>query len=261
MVVQSDPSQLAGIQNKVFIGYLVALTLTVILSAWSFIANSRYQNALKENSDARIAEAGVTAKSAVRDAAQANERTAALEKGNLILRKDVNEAAGKVAIAQRGAAAAQKDAAEAIARQKKVETELARQQERAARAESELAKLQPRSLSIQQRGLLLQALRASRKGPVEVFCLLSVPDGEQYATQIKEALVESGWPASGPTMARLMPGPPPGLTIAVRDRESLPPHSQGLFHALAAAGLRANLEEEPDVPAGVVRVIVGHKSQ
>jgi hypothetical protein len=244
----------AKAQLRLFVLYVVFLAATMILTVLVWKATNRYQDLVRRDADARIAEAS-------RDAAQANERTKALENANLILRKDLDEAARKVASAQRDAAEAQKAAAEAIARQKKVETELARQQERAARAEIELAKLRPRSLSIQQRGLLLQALKASHKGPVEVFCLISDPDGEQYAAQIKEALLESGWPATGVTMARLIPGPPPGLSIAVRDRESLPPHARSLLHALATAGLRTNLDEEPDVPAGVVRVIVGHKPQ
>jgi len=265
-ITRQSPSPLtdaASGERTAFTVYIVFLVIgalvTAALTVWLYKATGRYQDAIKRDSDARIAEAGAIADSAKREAAQANERSAALEAGNLILRRDVNEAAGRVATAQRDAAAAQKDAAEAIARQKKVETELARQRERAARAESELAKLQPRSLSTRQRGLLLQALKTSPKGPVEVFCLVSVPDGEQYATQIKEALLESGWPAAGVTMARLVPGPPPGLSIAVRDRISLPAHAQGLLQALATAGIPANLDEEPDVSAGVVRVIVGHK--
>ena len=239
--------------------YVVVLVLVAVFTVFLWRATSQHQNLVRTDADARIKEAGRDAAHADENAARANERAAALEKDNLTLRKDLDEAARRVAIAQKDAAEAQKAAAEAIVRQQKVEIELARQQERAARAEAALAKLQPRSLSVQQRGLLLQALRASRKGPVEVFCLFGDPDGEPYAEQIKEALLESGWPAAGVTMARFVPGPPPGISVAVRDRESLPPHAQSLLHALATAGLRANFDEESDVPAGVARLIVGHK--
>ncbi len=244
----------ARAQTVWFVVETVLLLATVVVSVLVWRSTNRYQDLVRREADARIAEATL-------GAAQANERAKALEASNLILRKDVNEASAKVASAQRDAADAQKAAAEAITRQQRVEILLARQQERAARAEAELAKLQPRFLSSRQRGLLLEALTASRKGPVEVFCLVNDADGEQYATQIKEALLTSGWPTAGVTMARLIPGPPPGLSIAVRDRASLPPHAQSLLHALATAGLRTNLDEEPDVPAGVVRVIVGHKPQ
>jgi len=242
----------AKAQTVWFSLYVFVLFAAAIFTILLWRATNRYQALVKHDADARMAEA--------------NERTKALENANLILRKDLNEATGKVADAQRAAAAAQQDAAEAIARQQRVEIELAtvridlaKQQERAARAEIELAKLRPRSLSVQQRGLLLQALRASRKGPVEVFCLFSDPDGEPYAEQIKEALLESGWPTTGVTMARFVPGPPGGLSVAVRDGASPPPHAQSLLRALATAGLRANLDEESDVPAGVTRLIVGRK--
>jgi hypothetical protein len=111
--------------------------------------------------NARASQAEQRAATANAEAAQANERAQALERDNLILRGDVNKAAGEVAILQ-------KDAADARAAQQRVETELAQQQERAAKAEKALLELQerqrPRTLTAQQRFDFTATLKGSQPG-------------------------------------------------------------------------------------------------
>jgi hypothetical protein len=243
----------ARAQTAWFVGYIVVLFAAAALTVLLRQATNRYQSLVKRDADARIVEA-------TRGAAQANERTAALEKDNLILRKDVNEAAGKVAIAQRDAAAAQKDAADARVAQQRVEVELARQQERAARAERSLLELQeklkPRVLSSAQRDQLVKLLAQAPKDPVEVFQVAGDREAFEFALQIVDALRAAGWDTVG--RSDMLGISLRGSVIAMPDLKNPPPHTVPIQRAFTTAGIGLPGIAQ-DMPEGTVRIIVGTK--
>ncbi|HXI39415.1 MAG TPA: hypothetical protein VNH83_05530, partial [Bryobacteraceae bacterium] len=105
---------------------------------------------------------------------QADLKVKDLEIGNLKLRSNTAEAG--IAAAHTEAANATKRAAEATAAQKRVETDLAKQQEKTAAAERELLQLQrrmePRRISADQRARLIRLLAGGPKGKVDIGCVL-----------------------------------------------------------------------------------------
>ncbi len=248
----------ARTQHKVFVLYICILVLGGLLTAVLTVvlrqATNRYQTLVKRDADARIAEAS-------RGAAQANERTAALEKDNLILRKDVNEAAGKVAEAQR-------DAADAKAAQQRVEVELAKvgiklagQQERAAQAERSLLELQeklrPRTLSSEQRAKLIDALSRIPKGPVEFLHVEGDHEAFDFAEQVRDVLQKAGWDVGERTI--MLGVNVVGTLIVVHDAQSAPPYAGALQKAFASASLDLVGTLDGKLPQSRVRIIVGHK--
>lgn len=206
--------------------------------------------------DLRIAEAGS-------NAAQANEKARTLEHANLILRNDLNEAAGKVAAIQKDAADAQKDAADAKAAQQRVEVEWAKQKERAAIAERALLELQerikPRRISMEQRTRLVEMLKQGPKGPVDIACVLGDGEGLALAGQIDEVLKTSGWLTSGVSQGVYAGGNPVGVGILVRDARTAPSYAAVLQRAFGSVAIPLGGAEKADLPEGKVVILVGSK--
>jgi len=240
----------ARAQTVWFVAYAVVLFAAAALTVVVWHATSRYQALVKGDADARIAEATL-------GAAQANERAEVLETSNLILRNDLNEAAGKVAGVQRDAANAQKDAADAKAAQQRVEIALARQRERTAIAERDLERMKPRTISAEQRANLVNMLSAPPKGPVSLSS--AGDEANALAHQILEALTAAGWPAGGVTNMMSNQSFPPGVQLSIHDAQAPPPHARALRVALLAVGIPVNEVEEPSVREGVVEILVGTK--
>jgi hypothetical protein len=234
--------------------YVAVLIAATVLTVVVWRATNRYQVLVKSDADARIAEAS-------KDAAQANEGTKALENANLILRRDLNEAAGKVASIQKDAADAQKDAADAKAAQQRVEVEWAKQKARAAIAERALLELQekfkPRALSAAQRVRLIESLRRVPKGPVEVFQVEGDREAFDFAEQIRDVFRTAGWDSVVPST--LLGGRVVGICIVVRDAKTAAPYAAAIQRSFVAASIELPGTEDAKLPEATVRIIVGHK--
>ena len=202
---------------------------------------------LKER-DLRIAEATSTA-------AQANERAQLLERENLTLRSDF--------------ARIEKVAADAKATQQRVEIELAKQREQTAIAQRALLELQervkPRSISRKQRVRLIETLKHTPKGPVQVAYVHGVSSVEggreavSFAKEIRDVLTACGWPP-GAVDARLDPGSTlAGVEIHVRDAKAPPPHAADLQRAFGLIGIPLRGVEDAAVPQETVSIVVGGK--
>jgi hypothetical protein len=163
--------------------------------------------------------------------------------------------------AQRDAAAAHKDAAEAIVRQQRVEIELAKQREQTAIAQRALLELQeklkPRVLSAAQRDQLIRLLAQSPRGPVEVFQVEGDREAFEYAEQIANTLHSAGWDTV--SRSTLLGTSLRGICIAVHDAKSAPPYAATLQHSFAAVGLELPGIEQEVLSEAAVRIIVGTK--
>jgi len=254
----------AKAQATWFYVYVSVQVLAVGLAVVAWLATNRYQALVKGDADARIAEAGSKAAGANQGAAEANERAKDLEHANLSLRKDLNEAAAKVAGIQKDAADAQKDAADAKAAQQRVEVEWAKQKERAAIAERELLELQerikPRTISMAQRTRLMDILRQAPKGPVSVTCVLGDGEGFALAREIEQVLTASGWRVEGGvTQGVFGPRNPIGTALAIHDPKTPPTHAAPLQHTFTSVGIPLLASASAEVPEGTVRIMVGNK--
>jgi hypothetical protein len=153
----TSPIELADrTQRRLFAAYVIILVVSALIVAlFTYLvwrAGNTYQDTVKTDAYARIAEAGSSAAQANERAAKAderageanseagraNERAQNLEHDNLTLRGQVATLEKQAVDAKKDVASLQKAAADAKAAQQRVETELARQQERAANAERAL---------------------------------------------------------------------------------------------------------------------------
>jgi hypothetical protein len=119
-----DAEQIKAAQaqhNWIFSGYVLLLGVTVLFTYFVWSSGNKVQSALQANADARIKEADAKG-------AGANERATKLENDNILLRRELDANAGRVA-------SLQADAANAKAAQQQVEIALAEQQEKTAIAE------------------------------------------------------------------------------------------------------------------------------
>jgi hypothetical protein len=157
-------------------------------------------------------------------------------------------------------------------------TALSVQQERAAKAEKDLLALQERieyrHLTAEQRNTFLATLREGPKGTVRIICPVRYEEPCNFAGEISEVVLESGWRQHN-LMAtvesvRFFGNVPVGVKIVQREGERLTPEGQSMYEALRRIGLSADIEfkkllEEPFrngahvVPEGAVVVVIGLK--
>jgi hypothetical protein len=240
----------ASKQNKwLFALYMVCVVGAAILTYLLWQSGNKVQGTIVADADARIAEANSTA-------AQAVERTTALEHDNLTLRTDLNTETGKVAGLQKGAA-------DAKAAQQEVQIKLATQQEKAAIAEKALADLkkaiQPRNLTADQITELVRLLSGEPKGTVSITCVMGDGEGNAFATQIDGALKAAGWPGNGVSQAAFSGGDPTGFGILVHSAATAPPYAGRLQRVFFSIGIPLAGVELPSAAEGTVQIIVGHK--
>ena len=157
----------------------------------------------------------------------------------------------------------EKDAAEANATQKRVEIDLARQQEKTATAERALLQLQrrmePRRISADQRARLVEILSNGPKGKVSINCVLGDAEGQAFADDIDSVLKASGWDNSGVNQGVYSGGNPVGFGIVVRSAIDAPPYAVTLQRAFFSIGIPMAGAEKLDVPEGAVEILVGNK--
>lgn len=122
-----------------------------------------------------------------------------------------------------------------------------------------LAEIQkPRTLSDDARRHMLDSLRTVPKGSVTVTAIMSNPEAENFASQIRDALIKAGWSVGGVNAVLMMPAPP-GVLIRVVSLQSLPPHAVGIQNALKAAGIDAPGLANSKMKADDVDILVGFK--
>jgi hypothetical protein len=148
--------------------------------------------------------------------------------------------------------------------------EMAIQQTRAANAEASLLELQERvklrHLAPERRKKLIDFLQtptalAVPKGQIRVQRLIFDETAQPFALEIKEAFAEGGWPSDDIGRDTIPPGGkiPVGIVLIFHDAQHLPAHAGLIQHALLAGGLEPTLGENPNVPEGMVEIMVGIK--
>lgn len=191
----SEIERAAKAHRNVFIIYILLLSITVLLSAWLFISSNKLQDAIKADADSKI-------EIAKTEAVKANERIAnltvtakELEKQNLTLRTDLNNAAGEVAILQTEAANAQRALLEIQERMK------------------------PRLITENQRLRLHEVLKNGPKGQIRIFCVSGNLEAHNFAIQIADVLTTADWVVDGVFDAVISPTSS-GLEVAIRDEKA-----------------------------------------
>lgn len=263
--------------NVIFGVYVVVLILTVLGTVLVWKSGNKVQDAVKADADARIveakrgaAEADEKAAKAGENASKANERAQKLEGDNLTLRGQVATLETAASQAQKDVANLQKAASDAKAAQQRVETELERQKERTAIAERNLLELQERvklrHLTAAQRKNLIDFLNtpatlAVARGPLRVERLVFDDAAQPFALEIKEAFDAAGWNSGdvGREMNAAGGAVAIGVVVVFHSAQAIPEHAGVVRGALRAAGLEPTLGENPNVPEGMVEILIGVK--
>lgn len=231
-------------QAYLFAGYVFLLLLTLVGTVLLYRAGNKYQEAVKKDADARIAEAGDGAAKANAEAAKANERTAQLS-------IQLEEANAKADIERQKVAKLEIEAATARLRQAEAERALLQLQER----------VRSRTLSGQHEQFV-EILRAGAKGRARVECPVGSAEACNFANEVIRSLNATGW------IVQVLGGPfriadssvvPAGITIVAHSRGQAAPHVQALYDAFTAVGFQVAGRYDADVPEDGVRVMIGVK--
>jgi hypothetical protein len=223
-VAQLPIEAVAKRNERIFALYIVVLVVTGLLVAFFtwlvWDAGNKVQDAIRDNANAKIAEAG-------KDAAEANERSKVLEQSNLRLQSTVAQQ-------QERAAAAEK--------------ELLQLKET----------LKDRVISDEQEQKLRQLLAGEPNGPVEVWWITSDKDSYPLALKIIDVLKKAGWTNVTERMA--VGGTGDGFFIIVHEIKTAPAYASRLQQAFKDVGIHLEGHEKPDTPPGVVQIYIGHKA-
>jgi hypothetical protein len=149
-----------------------------------------------------------------------------------------------------------------------VRQELTDSQQKQAVAEQALREVQehqqPRTLTAEQRSTLVQLLQDGPKGQFGIVTLAGDVEADQLGHQLNQVLNIAGWTREPLPLgfARYQPTGkiPEGLEIFV-GRTELAPHGKFLWRIFRAVGIDVQLTINQYTPDGVVRLIVGYKSQ
>lgn len=243
-------------------GIVIALGLSFVCGGAS-IYMSRRLNKLKDAqsivertaSDLRIEETKASA-------ARANEETVRLSQDDARLRTDLEEARAdarfrqtELAIEQQNLAKAHTSLAEA--ERKSAESQLALENTLAEVRRSQA----PRTLTPAQRVRLIEILKKSPKGEIDITCIMGDGEGNAFATEIDGLLKAAGWTVTGGgvTQAVYSGGNPRGAGILVRNASTAPAYAATLQQAFQEIGLPVPAAEVPDLPEGIVKLVVGNK--
>lgn len=264
-----DIERAATQQTYLFVAYVSLLLLTLVGTVLLYRAGNRYQDAVKRDADARIAEARSSAAQANERAGEANdgagkanERAQKLEHDNLTLRNDLNSESGKVA-------GLQKAASDALAEQQRVQTELSAQQGRTANLEKEAAdanvkylqllkQVSPRTLTAEQRKELLKILKANPKGGAGVWGLTGIPETLIFAEEIATVFRDAGWQVNFNDFFQIGGGRlPDGLIVDARSDDN--PLAIVVRQAFETIGLSVQRKTDLALSENEVRITVGTK--
>jgi chemotaxis protein histidine kinase CheA len=275
----------AKIQTRAFIISVIVIILsaiaTSIVAVWLFRASNSYQDAVKQDADAKIALADTEAAKANEGVANANlaiteskEETAKANaeaaKANEGLAKSDEKIAGlnlEAETAKKERAEADKQIATAKTDAAKANNETAKlsitvEQEARKRAEAELAllelkeRLRPRVITPDQRAQLLLKLKQCPVGKIDILYPPNSLEAENFAKQLSSVLNEANW-----TGELLMTAPFPynlnGLAIETNSNENLT--AMCLHRAMWEVGLEAPGKITPELSSDSLYLIVGGK--
>ena len=279
---KSERTWLFVLAAWIVISALVTGVLTVLL----YKKTGKYQETVKVDADARIAEAGTKAALANAEAAKANE---GLGKSNAeIARLTVEaeqakteraEADKQIAIAKADAARAKEGIANAEAQSAKATVEVARLQVVVANAETKRAeaekallelqeRIKDRHLTADQRRKFLAALNGKPNGQVEVRCPLGNPEVRSFAMEFVEVFKERGWQVTLNDRVIISPAPT-DLRLWIHTDESTdaprvvtgeaPIRARSIVDAFASAGLRLEIQFDHEVPKDGLVLLIGYK--
>lgn len=128
-----------------------------------------------------------------------------------------------------------------------------------ATAEESKKKLAQRTITGEQRTVLINVLRAGPSGSLKVYAVLGDFESINFATELDAALKEAGWSTDGVNQAIYTPAGPVGIELRVKSKESAPAHVQTLHRALAAIGINAPGVLDESLDPTLVELVVGHK--
>lgn len=119
----------------------------------------------------------------------------------------------------------------------------------------------PRHLTPEQRARLVEILKSSPKGEVDIVCVLGDGEGFAFATELDGVLKAAGWTASGGGVSQVAysGGNPIGAGIIVHSSQTVPPYAAALQHAFELIGFPLPGAEKSDLPAGKVQLLIGNK--
>ena len=157
-LMPSSIETLAKAHTFAFWAYVFLLLLTALATVWLWLAGNKYQDAVKADADARIAEAN-------KSAAGANERAEKLENANLTLR-------GKVA---------------------NLEIQVEQQRERAAKAERDLEIIKRQMPPPRLPKEFSDALRGSMRGVAYIRYREGDVAGLEFANELSNTFKNHGW--------------------------------------------------------------------
>lgn len=208
-----DLGALANNQNWIFavtiLAALIGTLITAVLAIWLYSASNAYQEAVKLDADARIAEANA-------EAAKANAKIADANKITEELKKEVAEAKRK---------------------QAEAEKQLLELRQR----------VMPRKLNNKQTQLFKEAISAFPPAIIEVsFTSLGNDDGLGFALQLQSLLIEVQWATIPKSITHIPEFSLTGLVVLVTPRthngeETLPVGGIALAIALQHVGVPVKL--------------------
>jgi hypothetical protein len=156
----------------------------------------------------------------------------------------------------------QKEASDAKTAQEQVGIELAKQQERAASAEKTLLQLREslkdRTISPDQEKVLVEALKGTPSGPVEVWWTASDTDSYGLALQMVRIFKEAEWPLATERFAT--GGSGTGFFICVHNHMNAPTYAVSIQKAYKLIGIDMNGFSKSEIPEGSVQIFIGHKT-
>ncbi len=117
---------------------------------------------------------------------------------------------------------------------------------------------QPRTLTPEQRGQLVKALRSGPRGPVDTISVLGDAESHAFAIELDTLLKEAGWVTGGVSQA-VFSGNPTGLIIKVHSKETVPPHAVPLQRALNSIGVSVAAEADSKIPAQSLALVIGRR--
>jgi hypothetical protein len=119
-----------------------------------------------------------------------------------------------------------------------------------------------RTVSDEQRQLIIQSLHGKPPGQVAITAHPIVDDSAEFAKAIAMPLLQVGWQIAGQQIRRAAPKalePVPGLAVVVHDKAAAPQQALQLRAALNAAHLAAGLVEDSTLAPEVTLLWVGQR--
>lgn len=218
--------------------YVTALVCTVIATVFV----NHFAGELNAEANKKIAEASV-------EVAKANARA--------------EEARAAVAKAVEGQQRLQTDAEKSRAAQERLRQENLKlsikfEEERQARLRLE-EQMAPRRLSVAKAQTIARVILVLPRQSVDVTAPLGLPEPIAYAQAIKQALERGNWQVNGINQGVFTPNVPRGVTVRVKDANSVPPAADVLMKALIDAGISAVGQVNAALQPGQVELLIGVK--